>query len=140
MLPGHGAEHLGVYMRRRKRWQELRQLYEESGGKLVLYSARLGYAHRAHLICELLPKVAAAAMVHSLETHLASDSKWCGDDVVDTAFQQAASRLDRISKIGSCIIGRCTTKLNCQKRKESIKKCYRLKKSRMLNYYVGNSN
>ena len=99
MLPGHGAEHLGVYMRRRKRWQELRQLYEESGGKLVLYSARLGYAHSSHLICELLLKVAAAAMVHSLETHLASDSKWCGDDVVDTAFQQAASRLDRISKI-----------------------------------------
>jgi hypothetical protein len=75
------------------------QLYEESGEKLVLYSARHGYAHRAHLIFELLPKVAAAAMGHSLETHLASYSKWCGDDVVDTAFQQAASRLDRISKM-----------------------------------------
>ena len=101
MRPGHGAEDLGVYMRRRKRWVELRQLYEESGEKLVLYSARHGYAHRAHLICELPPKVAAAAMGHSLETHLASYSKWCGDDVVDTAFQQAATRLERISKISN---------------------------------------
>ncbi len=66
-----------------------------------LNTTRHGYAHRAHLICELLPKVAAAAMGHSLETYLASYSKWCGDDVVDTAFQQAASRLDRISKMSN---------------------------------------
>ena len=91
----------GVYMRRRKRWLELRQIYEESGEQLVLYSARHGYAHRAHLICELPPKVAAAAMGHSLETHLASYSKWCGDDVVDTAFKQAASRLYQISKMSN---------------------------------------
>ena len=95
MRPGHGAEDLGLYMRRRKRWQELRQMYETAGEKLVLYSARHGYAHRAHLICELPPKVAAAAMGHSLETHLAAYSKWCGDDVIDTAFKQAASRLGR---------------------------------------------
>ena len=95
MRPGHGAEDLGLYMRRRKRWQELRQMYETAGEKLVLYSARHGYAHRAHLICELPPKVAAAAMGHCLETHLAAYSKWCGDDVIDTAFKQAASRLGR---------------------------------------------
>lgn len=95
MRPGHGAEDLALYMRRRKRWQELRQMYETAGEKLVLYSARHGYAHRAHLICELPPKVAAAAMGHSLETHLAAYSKWCGDDVIDTAFKQAASRLGR---------------------------------------------
>ena len=95
MRPGHGAEDLGLYMRRRKRWQELRQMYETAGEKLVLYSARHGYAHRTHLICELPPKVAAAAMGHSLETHLAAYSKWCGDDVIDTAFKQAASRLGR---------------------------------------------
>ncbi|MEI7953342.1 MAG: hypothetical protein WCH37_11815, partial [Synechococcaceae cyanobacterium ELA182] len=61
----------------------------------VLYSARHGYAHRAHLICELPPKVAAAAMGHSVETHLAAYSKWCGDDVVDDAFERAATRLGR---------------------------------------------
>ena len=42
MRPGHGAEDLGLYMRRRKRWQELRQMYETAGEKLVLYSARHG--------------------------------------------------------------------------------------------------
>ena len=95
MRPGYGAEDLGLYMRRRRRWQELRQDYEAAGEKLVLYSARHGYAHRAHLICELPPKVAAAAMGHSVETHLASYSKWCGDDVVDDAFERAARRLGR---------------------------------------------
>ena len=75
--------------------EELRQDYEAAGEKLVLYSARHGYAHRAHLICELPPKVAAAAMGHSVETHLASYSKWCGDEVVDDAFERAARRLGR---------------------------------------------
>jgi integrase len=93
MRPGYGAEDLGLYMRRRRRWRELRQEYEAAGEKLVLYSARHSYAHRAHLICELPPKVAAAAMGHSVETHLAAYSKWCGDDVVDDAFEKAASRL-----------------------------------------------
>jgi integrase len=95
MRPGYGAEDMGVYMRRRRRWHELRQDYEAAGEKLVLYSARHGYAHRAHLICELPPKVAAAAMGHSVETHLASYSKWCGDEVVDDAFERAARRLGR---------------------------------------------
>ena len=95
MRPGFGAEDMGLYMRRRRRWQDLRQQYEAEGEKLVLYSARHGYAHRAHLICELPPKVAAAAMGHSVETHLAAYSKWCGDDVVDDAFERAATRLGR---------------------------------------------
>ena len=95
MRPGYGAEDMGVYMRRRRRWKELRQDYEAAGEKLVLYSARHGYAHRAHLICELPPKVAAAAMGHSVETHLASYSKWCGDEVADDAFERAARRLGR---------------------------------------------
>jgi integrase len=95
MRPGYGAEDLGLHMRRRQRWQELRREYEAAGEKLVLYSARHGYAHRAHLICELPPKVAAAAMGHSVETHLAAYSKWCGDDVVDDAFERAAARLGR---------------------------------------------
>jgi len=73
----------------------LRQQYEAEGKKLVLYSARHGYAHRAHMICELPPKVAAAAMGHSVETHLSVYSKWCGDDVVDDAFKRAATRLGR---------------------------------------------
>ena len=93
MRPGYGAEDLGLYMRRRRRWQELRQEYEAGDEKLVLYSARHSYVHRAHLICELPPKVVVAAMGHSAESHLAADSKWCGDDGVDDAVEKAASRL-----------------------------------------------
>ena len=94
MRPGHGAEDLGTYMRRRTLWQQLRREYEEQGEKLVLYSCRHGYAHRAHVICELPPKVVAAAMGHSVETHLAAYSRWCGDDVVGDAFAKAARRLE----------------------------------------------
>ncbi len=88
MRPGFGAEDMGLSMRRRRRCKDLRQQYEAEGEKLVLYSARHGYAHRAHLICELPPKVAAAAMGHSAKTHLDAYSKWCGDDVVDDAFER----------------------------------------------------
>ena len=95
MRPGHGAEDLGTYMRRRSLWQQLRRDYEEQGEKLVLYSCRHGYAHRAHVICELPPKVVAAAMGHSVETHLAAYSRWCGDDVVDDAFNRAAVALGK---------------------------------------------
>jgi len=95
MRAGHGAEDLGTYMRRRTIWRELRQRYEAEGEKLVLYSCRHGYAHRAHVICDLPPKVVAAAMGHSVETHLAAYSRWCGDDVVDDAFTKAAERLEK---------------------------------------------
>ena len=95
MRQGHGAEDLGTYMRRRPLWKQLRREYEEKGEKLVLYSCRHGYAHRAHVTCELPPKVVAAAMGHSVETHLAAYSRWCGDDVVDDAFARAEQRLAR---------------------------------------------
>jgi integrase len=75
---------------------ELKREYEARGEKLVLYSCRHAYAHRAHLICDLPPKVVAAAMGHSVQTHLAAYSRWCGDDVVDDAFDQAARRLDQV--------------------------------------------
>jgi integrase len=93
MRPGHGAEAFGTYMRRRSLWRQLKSQYESQGEKLVLYSCRHGYAHRAHIHCDLAPKVVAAAMGHTLETHLAAYSRWCGDDVVDDAFNKAALRL-----------------------------------------------
>ncbi len=66
----------------------------EKGEKLVLCSCKHGYAHRAHVICELPPKVVAAAMGHSVETCLAAYSHWYGDDVVDDAFSHAESCLN----------------------------------------------
>jgi integrase len=93
MRPGYGAEDLGQYMRRKKQWDALRRSYEADGEKLVLYSCRHGYAHRAHIICDLAPKVAAAAMGHSVETHLAAYSRWCSDATVDDAFEKAFQSL-----------------------------------------------
>ncbi|MCT0249284.1 hypothetical protein [Synechococcus sp. CS-205] len=94
MQPGLGGGYVGHYLMNRPLWKELRREYEAKGEKLVPYSCRHGYAHRAHVICDLPPKVVAAAMGHSVQTHLAAYSRWCGDDVVDDAFAKAARRLD----------------------------------------------
>lgn len=97
MKPGLGADAMGLYMRRRELWTELRQRYEAEGEKLVLYSCRHAYAHRAHTLCTMLPtKFVAAAMGHSLETHLAAYSRWIGDDEVDAAFERAAGRMEQL--------------------------------------------
>ena len=97
MKPGLGADAMGLYMRRRELWTELRQRYEAEGEKLVLYSCRHAYAHRAHTLCTMLPtKFVAAAMGHSLETHLAAYSRWIGDDEVDAAFERAALRMEQL--------------------------------------------
>ena len=97
MKPGLGADAMGLYMRRRDLWSELRCRYEEQGEKLVLYSCRHAYAHRAHTLCPMLPtKFVAAAMGHSLETHLAAYSRWIGDDEVDAAFERASQRMEQL--------------------------------------------
>ena len=75
--------------------EELRQGYEAAGEKLDPYSSRHGHAHSTHLICERPRKVGAAAMGDSVETHLESYSKWCGDDLIDDAVERAARRLGR---------------------------------------------
>ena len=93
MRAGFGSDSFSRYLLRREHWQNLRRQYDAQGEKLVLYSCRHGYAHRAHVICDLPPKVVAAAMGHSVQTHLAAYSRWCGDDVVDDAFGKAADRL-----------------------------------------------
>jgi integrase len=93
MQPGLGGGYVGPYLMNRPLWKELRREYEAKGEKLVPYSCRHGYAHRAHVICDLPPKVVAAAMGHSVQTHLAAYSRWCGDDVVDDAFAKAEQRL-----------------------------------------------
>lgn len=96
MKPGLGADAMGLYMRRRELWSELRRRYDEQGEKLVLYSCRHAYAHRAHTLCPMLPtKFVAAAMGHSLETHLAAYSRWIGDDEVDAAFERASQRMEQ---------------------------------------------
>ena len=95
MRAGFGSDSFSRYLLRREHWQHLRQQYEAQGEKLVLYSCRHSYAHRAHVICDLPPKVVAAAMGHSVQTHLAAYSRWCGDDVVDDAFAKAERMLSK---------------------------------------------
>jgi integrase len=95
MRAGFAGNDFGQYLRRRSLWEKLRQTYEAKGEKLVPYSCRHGYAHRAHVICDLPPKVVAAAMGHSVQTHLAAYSRWCGDDVVDDAYEKASMRLSQ---------------------------------------------
>ena len=92
MRSGFCGNDIRQYLHRRPLWNKLRQDYEAKGEKLVPYSCRHGYAHRAHVICDLPPKVVAAAMGHSVQTHLAAYSRWCGDDVVDDAFAKAEQR------------------------------------------------
>jgi integrase len=92
MRVGYAGNDIRQYLHRRPLWNKLRQDYEAKGEKLVPYSCRHGYAHRAHVICDLPPKLVAAAMGHSVQTHLAAYSRWCGDDV-DDAFAKAEQRL-----------------------------------------------
>jgi hypothetical protein len=42
----------------------------------------------------------AAAMGHSLETHLAAYSRWIGDDEVDAAFERASQRMEQDLRAG----------------------------------------
>ena len=80
MKAGFGSDSFSRYLLRREHWQHLRQQYETQGEQLVLYSCRHGYAHRAHVIYDLPPKVVAAAMGHSVQTHLVAYSRWRGDN------------------------------------------------------------
>lgn len=99
LRPGEGANGLLVDLNRRPLWRELRSLYSEKGEKLVPYSLRHAYAHRAHVELGLAPKIAAALMGHSVQMHLASYSRWIGDEVVvDAALAQAATHWERHQK------------------------------------------
>jgi hypothetical protein len=76
MRVGFAGNDIRQYLHRRPLWNKLRQDYEAKGEKLVPYSCRHGYAHRAHVICDL-----------------AAYSRWCGDDVVDDASAFTNARI-----------------------------------------------
>ena len=59
--PGLGEGYVGHYLMNRPLWKELRREYEAKGKKLVPDSGRHGYAHRAHVICDLPPRADLAA-------------------------------------------------------------------------------
>jgi hypothetical protein len=84
MRSGFCGNDIRQCLHRRPLWNQVRQEYEAKGEKLVPYSCRNGYAHRAHVICDL-----------------AAYSRWCGDDVVDDAFAKAEQRLGQGLRVQS---------------------------------------
>ncbi len=61
--------------------------------KLVPCSCKHGCDLRAHVICKLPHKVAAAAMDQSVATRLVANSDCFGDDVVAETFSKAECRV-----------------------------------------------
>jgi hypothetical protein len=84
MRSGFCGNDIRQCLHRRPLWNQVRQEHEAKGEKLVPYSCRHGYAHRAHVICDL-----------------AAYSRWCGDDVVDDAFAKAEQRLGQGLRVQS---------------------------------------
>jgi len=90
------AQSVRQYLNRREVWRSLKSEVDGKGGRLSAYSFRHGYALRAHQLYDLSPRVAAALMRHSLQTHHAHYGAWVDDEVVDAAVQRGIRRLAAI--------------------------------------------
>lgn len=64
------------YLDRRQVWKDLKRDVAETGGRLSAYSFRDGYALRAHEVYDLSPRITAACMRHSLQTHRGHYGAW----------------------------------------------------------------
>ncbi|QPN61995.1 hypothetical protein [Synechococcus sp. CBW1004] len=95
LIDGDAAQSVRTYLSRRPVWQSLKSEVAAQGGKLSAYSFRHGYALRAHELYDLTPRVTAALMRHSLQTHHAHYGAWVDDEVVDTSVQRGIQRLAR---------------------------------------------
>jgi integrase len=82
-----------TYLRRRAVWRSLKEEAAAAGESLTVYSCRHGFALRAHEVAELSPRVAAALMGHSLQTHTNHYGRWCDADTLAGAMVKAAARL-----------------------------------------------
>jgi integrase len=93
LTDGDVAQSVRTYLTRRQVWQSLKAEVSAQGGKLSAYSFRHGYALRGHELYELSPRVTAALMRHSLQTHHAHYGAWVDDEVVDASVQRGIQRL-----------------------------------------------
>ena len=93
LTDGDAAQSVRTYLSRRKVWQAIKAEVADQGGKLSAYSFRHGFALRAHQRYDLSPRVTAALMRHSLQTHHAHYSAWVDDEVVNVAVQRGIDRL-----------------------------------------------
>jgi len=87
------AQTVRGYLNRRPVWKSLKAEVAEQGGRLSGYSFRHGYALRAHELYDLTPRITAALMRHSLQTHHAHYGHWVDNEVVDLAVQKGIDRL-----------------------------------------------
>lgn len=100
-LPPLGPEDTGTasavstYLRRRPVWEALRAEAAAAGERLTVYSLRHGFALRAHEVAELSPRVTAALMGHSLQTHNTHYGRWTNGDTVATAMSRARQRVEQ---------------------------------------------
>ena len=86
------ATALATYLKRRPPWNSLRQEIAATGGKLSVYSCRHGFALRAAQLYGLSPRVTAALMGHSLQTHVNHYGHWTDADTLDEAVAAAIQR------------------------------------------------
>ena len=83
------------FLERKPIWQKLMKEVastpstDGSGQALVPYSLRHGYALRAHEVYGLSPRVAAAVLGHSLQTHSAVYGVWTDREVIEGALAKA---------------------------------------------------
>lgn len=80
------------YLGRREVWRTLQAEAEAAGGKLTPYSLRHGYALRAHELYDLSPRVTAALMRHSLQTHQAHYGQWTDSDTIEAALERGKNK------------------------------------------------
>lgn len=75
---GHGGEALATYLRRRAVWQSIKAEAEYQGEQLTAYSFRHRYARESHRAGITVADI-AAAMGHTIETHLLSYARFTPD-------------------------------------------------------------
>ena len=88
------ASAISTYLRRQPLWLSLRAEAAAAGEQLTVYSLRHGYALRAHEEAGLSPRVTAAQMGHSLQTHNAHYGRWTDAETVAAAMDRAGERMN----------------------------------------------
>lgn len=80
--PGHGAEALLTYLRRKPVWRSLQEEAKHLDEKLVPYTFRHRYAKESHAAGIPIANI-AAAMGHTVEVHLQSYARFTPDATAD---------------------------------------------------------
>lgn len=80
------------YLDRRQVWRDLKREVAETGGRLSAYSFRHGYALRAHEVYDLSPRITAACMRHSLQTHQRHYGAWTDQETIEASIQRGRER------------------------------------------------